>query len=860
MNRENGSHRFDRKTDPNSTARRERIWTSSTDADQAEKTNKTPAEELYDRWTGFLPKLFPNMTAKERVLAFAGAVILGIITFFAAEKGIPFLPLGQDMGLIRPFGDAILASSGAYAPAVYIALIYQAYKSGSSLSRFVLLTVLFAIRTGIGLWMKESEGYNGFYRERLSLKLGSATAFSLLALGITLPNAELSAETLPSLLSPLLLPPILTLMLSGFFSPPPKVTEINKRRATRVYRELSTYLFFSLCVYACQGHTLFGSSLATLSAIFLTVISAVRGGTLRGGIIGALLGTVISTTHAPILAVTGIFAGVLSGFGVTAAVGLSCTAGCLVAVYAYGYDAVLTYVPVNVIATALISPILKYEFLSKGFPFAAGRIKPLHGVIALEEETRMDRLCTHSLTQAAETFRELANSPVAPKNTAHTCLPDGEYVCQQLKNGFCDSCPLVCICWENGSRVAASAVKMTIERMYSPEKSHHRIPTPMRAADGFRCIRPVEIQEIIRRICESPEAKATVPAPEPMGFFKDCEHISNLLTDIATQSEADSLYDRELSAKARKTAASKGITADEVAVFGDRFKTLIVYGADPHLSKEGLSTMKEAFSQACEVNFGTPFSANDGGRNRLIFKTRPVYTVTYACTQNPAPDEEKNGDSATCFTTDDGVFYSLICDGMGSGKEASECSCEAIGIAEKLLTNGATPETAAKLTGNAVSLRGTECFTTLDLLRIDLITGRANVFKCGAACTFLLRDGETEIFTAPSMPLGIVGEPSFEQITLSLHEGDILVMISDGIAQDEEDEDRFAEYLSACRKKEPKQIAELLMHAVLSEYGAVPKEMQDSEDFFPILPHPNTKKDRQKQDDMTVTVILFEKK
>ena len=50
------------------------------------------------------------------------------------------------------------------------------------------------------------------------------------------------------------------------------------------------------------------------------------------------------------------------------------------------------------------------------------------------------------------------------------------------------------------------------------------------------------------------------------------------------------------------------------------------------------------------------------------------------------------------------------------------------------------------------------------------------------------------------------------------------------------------------------------MNSVLSEYGAVPKEMQDSEDFFPHLPHTNTKKDHQKRDDMTVTVILFEKK
>ena len=860
--------------------RTETFWSSSSRAHNTSQTRKSPAEELYDKWTGFVSGVFRHMTAKERFLVLAGVIFTAFISFFAAEKGIPFLPLGSDTGLIRPLGDAILCASGRFAPASYIALIYQTYKGGNAaFSRYIILTVLFAIRTAIGMWMRENdEDFEGFYREPVILKLGSAMAFSLLALGLSLPSVTITLEGLPSILAPLLMPPALTVLLSGAFEPIPRITEINNRRAYLLYREISTYLFFILCVYAYKGHTLFGSSLSSLCAIFLTVISSIKGGTARGGLVGALLGLTVSKSYAPILAVTGVFAGALSGMGIGAAVGISCAAGCAVAIYAYGYEEAFTHISENIIATAITAPVIKYDFLPKGFPFPNVKRKRLNGVIEREAEAECGRLCTYALREASEAFSQLSRSPLSDKNEISPCAPDGDYVCMQLKDGFCDTCPLVCICWENGSKVAASAVKATIDRIYSVLPPEKRVISPFRASDGFKCIRPAEIEKAILQICETPEARATASQPKPLGFFEDCEHLSDILSDIAARCDQDCQYDPVCSAKARKEAARLGLIADEIAVYGDRLKTLVAYGADIRLHPERVTALREAFGEACRTSFSEPFYITEEHRKKLIFKSEPCCDTAFTCAQSHAPDEEKNGDSAVCFTTEDGRFYALICDGMGSGTEAAECSGEAIKIAEKLLFRGASPKTAAALTGSAVSRRNSECFTTLDLLQIDLLTGDALILKCGAACSFLLRQGETRILSAPSMPLGIVGEPSSESIQLALLENDVLVMISDGMAQDEEDEHRLAEYVSACRNAEPEQMAKRLLSAVASAYSSGPEKEEEyirfstsdksrdgtpthanrseqADSIPPLLTHRQNKRPRRERDDMTVLVI-----
>ena len=151
-----------------------------------------------------------------------------------------------------------------------------------------------------------------------------------------------------------------------------------------------------------------------------------------------------------------------------------------------------------------------------------------------------------------------------------------------------------------------------------------------------------------------------------------------------------------------------------------------------------------------------------------------------------------SGDAGVWFKDDAGRLNFLLCDGMGSGVDAREDSETALRLLEKFLRAGLDPEETLNTVGEALALRGEEegGFTTVDLLQIDLFSGKSAVYKLGAAPTYLRRGGGVERLSGESLPAGVaaaggLGGP--DSFTLSLDAGDCVVLLTDGVTTGKED-------------------------------------------------------------------------
>ena len=90
-------------------------------------------------------------------------------------------------------------------------------------------------------------------------------------------------------------------------------------------------------------------------------------------------------------------------------------------------------------------------------------------------------------------------------------------------------------------------------------------------------------------------------------------------------------------------------------------------------------------------------------------------------------------------------------------------------------------DAALKLVNSALLVKsGDESLATIDITGVDLYTGRADFYKAGAAPTFLRKSGKAGYVESSSLPVGILGGVSFEKNTVTLREGDLIVMVSDG--------------------------------------------------------------------------------
>ena len=161
------------------------------------------------------------------------------------------------------------------------------------------------------------------------------------------------------------------------------------------------------------------------------------------------------------------------------------------------------------------------------------------------------------------------------------------------------------------------------------------------------------------------------------------------------------------------------------------------------------------------------------------------------------------GDCGTSFQC--GVTqYVLLCDGMGTGSGAQSDAQEAISVLQSLLTLGFDAMDAAAMLNELYVLRGDGCFSTVDLLEMDLCTGEGALYKWGAAPSYLKKGGTVKKIGTASPPpgLGVGEEHRAGGVRLSLQRGELLVLTTDGVP-----EAVCEQYLRACGPLSPRELA-----------------------------------------------------
>ena len=141
-----------------------------------------------------------------------------------------------------------------------------------------------------------------------------------------------------------------------------------------------------------------------------------------------------------------------------------------------------------------------------------------------------------------------------------------------------------------------------------------------------------------------------------------------------------------------------------------------------------------------------------------------------------------NGDRCLWFSGTENAYYLLLCDGMGTGLGAVDEGRTAAQMLKKLLCAGFPAEYALRSINSLCALRCKAGCVTLDLAKLDLDSGKAMVYKWGAAPSYRLhRTGAEKIGTVAPPPGLSVTEARETVERLSLRRGESLVLLSDGV-------------------------------------------------------------------------------
>ena len=212
-------------------------------------------------------------------------------------------------------------------------------------------------------------------------------------------------------------------------------------------------------------------------------------------------------------------------------------------------------------------------------------------------------------------------------------------------------------------------------------------------------------------------------------------------------------------------------------------------------------------------------SAADGALRPV--STQPVHSYEVGLSLRPKRGERVSGDSAAHFETEDGTLCLLLSDGMGCGEAAQRESSMAVRLLERFLRAGIDAPPALKTLNSALSLRAvsTDRFTTVDLLLLSLGTLEGELYKYGAAPSYLKRGGTVRRVTCSCLPAGLQeGSPPPEATHIKLSPGCFLVMLSDGVT-DSLDDEWLQNLLAGWEGHDPQQLVAAILADSMEKRG-----------------------------------------
>ncbi|MEG1982010.1 MAG: SpoIIE family protein phosphatase, partial [Clostridia bacterium] len=195
-----------------------------------------------------------------------------------------------------------------------------------------------------------------------------------------------------------------------------------------------------------------------------------------------------------------------------------------------------------------------------------------------------------------------------------------------------------------------------------------------------------------------------------------------------------------------------------------------------------VQNLAEAISEICDVSLKIISSNIVDNQQKIKLTEKENYTVITTTASIGKDKKAVCGDTVSSFNTGRGKYVIALSDGMGTGKMASADSTLTVSFLEQLLKDGFPKDAALKLVNSALILKSKdeEC-ATIDIAAINLVNGKTDFLKAGAAPSFVKHKNTVYKLGCSSLPVGIVNKIDFEKNSCDLKGGDILLMVSDGI-------------------------------------------------------------------------------
>ncbi len=559
----------------------------------------------------------------------------------------------------------------------------------------------------------------------------------------------------------------------------------ERDRGELLHMQLGALALGFFLVLSLRGATFFGLMLPYLLSAAVTLFVAKRLGALHGAVAGLLVSLGASAVYAPSFALLGLAAGLLFELGLFYALALGVAAGAVWGSYIGGLTGFLTVTPELLIVSLLLWPMLCR--IGSGDSMAESRRATEAALEAVNRSVEHHRRDTaQAMSEMAETFASLAE---VLREVSRSAVPDERELrlaCERASARHCD------LCADRGECTGQDAARAVTEALSGEDGAlSAELPESLRSL----CTGAEEIFKDCKEECARLlHAHGTASAADALS--RDYELISRLLCEAVGSVKAENSEDPRLTAALREVLEKHGV-AGAAAAYGDRRRWIVVSGGNWQGAAALSEELRREFSELCGTRLSPPSFEVAEGAVTLEMKSTRRFAAEGCRAYRAADASGVSGDTVTFFENDRDYFYALLSDGMGHGSRAALTSGVCSAFLERMLGAGNAKTTTLKLLNNLIRMGGEESSATIDLLELDLLSGHAGFIKSGAAPSYVKRGDNLFRIRSKTIPIGLTESLDAERVRFDVEAGDVIVMLSDGICQSDEDAPWLMEILSS---------------------------------------------------------------
>lgn len=386
------------------------------------------------------------------------------------------------------------------------------------------------------------------------------------------------------------------------------------------------------------------------------------------------------------------------------------------------------------------------------------------------------RLIKEALAHTKSTVSRVSEmlSEKAPADTA------GVYL--RVRDSVCSGCGGYSTCW---GRELSKTVEGFDEMLNIVRKSGSVTPSVSPPFISSKCIRIMSLCDSFNKSYSAFSARFAAEGRinEMRKITSDqydsfCLMINDILEGFGTDLHSVPTVSTKLSC----AVESLGINAVATYCENEAGKSLVnlELPTDTDISDKNVS---DCISSALEKDFPAPITIKGESQKMLFLWEKPQIDVKCDYFQISADSGDICGDCFDAFYDGKGGFAAILSDGMGTGSRAAVDSTLALSLLSRLILAGFSFSCAMRLVNSALLIKShEESLATLDILKLDLYTGKAVIYKAGATVSLIKRKGKISEIKRSAMPVGILREAQFGSLSGTLYKGDTVVLMSDGAA------------------------------------------------------------------------------